>query len=366
MSESPGNNSVKREIRLPDVSALVIGSDGGYRLTTDGEITKSSLEETAAQVLKEPPLLVHRLNIARRLGVHPFPAFDLLELYAFAFPAKQCLPTVRGIARALDLAVTTDPEEQTLLLLEAASIILYNLTGLNEIKRKSAAAIAMTMGQAGWNWAPSVLAALGQPEERERFGGLDVWRKLPEWPDFAPEPPADDIAVSELEARERLKEMLGDNSEARPQQADFSALTSHAFVPREQVDAPNIVLAEAGTGTGKTLGYIAPASIWAEKNGAAVWVSTFTKNLQRQIDDELNRLYPDPSEKAEKAVIRKGRENYLCLLNYEEALQGGVAAKQDQIVLGLVARWIEATRDGDMVGGDFPSWLLELEGRSRI
>ena len=366
MSENPDNSEIIREIRLPDVPALVLGGDGGYFLTTDGEITKSSPQETAVQVQKQPPLLVHRLNIARRLGINPFPAFDLLELYAFAYPARQCLPTVRGLAHALGLAVITDPEEQTLLLFDAASSILNFLTGLNIKNRKSAAAIAMTMGQAGWNWAPTVLAALGVPEERDRFGGLDVWRTLAEWPDFAPEAPADDIAISELEARDRLKEMLGTNSEARPQQADFSALTSHAFLPRAQVDAPNIVLAEAGTGTGKTLGYIAPASVWAEKNGATVWISTFTKNLQRQIDDELNRLYPDPAEKAEKAVIRKGRENYLCLLNFEEALQGGVAAKQDQIVLGLVARWIEATRDGDMVGGDFPSWLLELEGRSRI
>ncbi|MBL4905975.1 MAG: ATP-dependent DNA helicase, partial [Sneathiella sp.] len=122
---------------------------------------------------------------------------------------------------------------------------------------------------------------------------------------------------------------------------------------------------EAGTGTGKTLGYIAPASVWAEKNGASVWISTYTKNLQRQIDDELDKLYPDPALKASKVVIRKGRENYLCLLNYEEAISGGAARAPDQIVLGIMARWIFATRDGDM-GGDFPSWLLELVGPGRI
>ncbi|MEP4190996.1 MAG: ATP-dependent DNA helicase, partial [Sneathiella sp.] len=140
---------------------------------------------------------------------------------------------------------------------------------------------------------------------------------------------------------------------------------SHAFLPRDMEDAPNVVLAEAGTGTGKTLGYIAPASVWAEKNGGSVWVSTYTKNLQRQIDDELDRLYPDPAIKASKAVVRKGRENYLCLLNYEEALQGGAARGPDLIVLGMMARWILNTRDGDM-GGDFPAWLFELTGSGRI
>ncbi|MCF8465833.1 MAG: ATP-dependent DNA helicase [Sneathiella sp.] len=366
MGQKTNSNKGNGEIRLPEVPVLVLGGEVAFWLTADGEIEKTSLQRAAARVLREPPLLVHRPNVARRLGVNPFPAFDLMELYAFTFPARQCLPTARGIAKAAGLPVSADPEEQTLALFDAANIILSNLTGLKNNNWKSAMAIAMTMGQAGWNWAPSVLAALGLAESRDRFGGLDVWRDLSEWPDFAPEPPADDIAVSEFEARERLKEMLGDNAEARPQQADFSALASHAFVPRNQADVPNIVLAEAGTGTGKTLGYIAPASLWAEKNGTAVWISTFTKNLQRQIDDELDRLYQDPAKKAGKAVIRKGRENYLCLLNFEEALQGGAAPNSEQVVLGLVASWIEATRDGDMVGGDFPSWLLELEGRGRI
>ena len=48
-------------------------------------------------------------------------------------------------------------------------------------------------------------------------------------------------------------------------------------------------------------------------------MSTYTRNLQRQIVQEIARLYPDPAEREEKAVVRKGRENYLCLLNFEEA-----------------------------------------------
>ena len=84
------------------------------------------------------------------------------------------------------------------------------------------------------------------------------------------------------------------------------------------------MLAEAGTGTGKTLGYIAPASLWAERNGGAVWISTFTRHLQRQIDAELARLYPDPAERRRRVVVRKGRENYLCLLNFEDAVNSAV------------------------------------------
>ena len=115
------------------------------------------------------------------------------------------------------------------------------------------------------------------------------------------------------------------------------------------------MLAEAGTGVGKTLGYIAPASLWAERNEGTVWLSTFTRNLQRQIDQELDRLYPEPKAKAEKVVLRKGRENYLCLLNMEEALGRSALVPADRIALGLMARWAAATRDGDMTGGDLPA-----------
>ena len=48
---------------------------------------------------------------------------------------------------------------------------------------------------------------------------------------------------------------------------------TQAFAPRGAPRQPNAVLAEAGTGVGKTLGYIAPASLWAEKNEGAVWIN---------------------------------------------------------------------------------------------
>jgi ATP-dependent DNA helicase DinG len=127
------------------------------------------------------------------------------------------------------------------------------------------------------------------------------------------------------------------------------------------------VLAEAGTGVGKTLGYIAPASLWAEKNQGTVWISTYTRNLQTQIAGELDRLYPDPEVKRRNVVVRKGRENFLCLLNYEDAL-GAAMGRPGRPAghLGLIARWITASEAGDLVAGDFPGWLGELIGRGRV
>ncbi len=61
--------------------------------------------------------------------------------------------------------------------------------------------------------------------------------------------------------------------------------------------------------------------------------------------------------------MRKGRENYLCLLNLEDAVQGGFANRA-QVFAQLAARWAEYSRDGDMVGGDLPGWLPALFGRT--
>ncbi len=127
---------------------------------------------------------------------------------------------------------------------------------------------------------------------------------------------------------------------------------------RDAAGAPKIALVEAGTGIGKTLGYLAPAALWAEKNGPGLWISTYTRNLQRQIVQEIAQLYPDPAERDDKAVVRKGRENYLCLLNFEEAARRtALAPGQRAVALGLIARWIGATPDGDVSGQAFrPSW----------
>ena len=49
---------------------------------------------------------------------------------------------------------------------------------------------------------------------------------------------------------------------------------------------------------------------------------------QRQLDQELAKLYPDPKIKAKRAVIRKGRENYACLLNIELRISGGMSGNE--------------------------------------
>jgi ATP-dependent DNA helicase DinG len=369
MSTPPRASGTAPRLLLPLAPALVAGHGRGALLTPDGELIVAPAAEIA-RALRDlpPPMLVHGPGTARRLDLPPFDAaFDLLELFAFCLPARLAAPTPRGLAMALDLPPAGDAAGAAALLPELATAMLRHLAaGRAAPQNRDAGVLAAQLRQvAAWPWAEAVLAALGQPEAKASTAAYRVWRSLPDWEDPGPAQPPASHPVEPAEARGRLAQMLGEGSEQRPQQADYASAAAGAFAPREDAGSPHIVLAEAGTGTGKTLGYIAPASLWAERNGAPVWLSTFTRNLQRQIDQELFRLYPDPEERRRRVVLRKGRENYLCLLNLEEMI-GQASHPGFAVPLGLVARWALATRDGDLMGGDFPGWIGELFGPAAI
>ena len=354
-------------VALPDAPTLVVGLGRAAWLSQDGEVEMLD-RKAAADRLRgaPPPILCHAPAAARRLGIDPFPAHDLLELFAFARPAEFCVPTPYGLATALDLDPPKDIAGAVLVLRRAATRLLADLG--EESAARGARPVARAMADGGWPWGPAVLRALGEADpERTRApgAGLDVWRRLPEWKDHAPPDPPGSIAVEPAAARQRLTELLGADSEARPSQADYASAVSAAFAPRAKPGVPHFLLAEAGTGVGKTMGYLAPASLWAERNGAPVWISTYTRNLQHQIDQELDRLFPEPARKSNRVVVRMGRENYLCLLNFEEAVRGVGLRRHDAVALGLMARWAGRSRDGGMAGGDFPAWLVDLLGTGR-
>jgi ATP-dependent DNA helicase DinG len=333
----------------------------------DGALATMDAAQAADRLTRTAPLVVHLRATARRLGVEPFPAFDLLELFAFVRPAQFCLPTPAGMALALGLPAPHGLEAEAACLPGIAAGLLDELAAPALRADGTLAALARLMARSGWRWGRAVLAALAaDPAPRpEDARALAVWNRLGEWAEFAPDPAPGDRPVEPVEARARLVRMLGPGAEARPQQADYASAVSFAFAPRAHEGEPRLVMAEAGTGVGKTLGYLAPATLWAEKNGAPVWVSTYTRNLQHQIDRELDRLHADPEIKRRRVVLRKGRENYLCLLNLEEAVQSLALRAHEAVALGLVVRWAEASRDGDMVGGDFPAWLADLLGPGR-
>ena len=359
---------------LPRAPVLVVAPRHAMWLDEDGVLARLSHQAARERLAAVGPVpyVCHAKAIVRRLGLSSLVALDVLELFAFVHPARLTVPTVRGLARALGLALPRSSEDEASTLQEAAGRLLGALALPGLARAGEAAAIARAMVRAGWPWGDAVVAALEAGGHRAAGSGRDhdpgplaVWTRLKEWQESAPPPAPGHDPVAPAAARKRLAHLLGDGAEPRPEQADYASAACAAFDPMETEEQPHVVLAEAGTGVGKTLGYIAPASLWAERNEGTVWLSTYTRNLQRQIDQELDRLYPEPKAKAEKVVLRKGRENYFCLLNMEEAVGRSALVPSERIALGLMARWASATRDGDMTGGDLPAWLADLLGFGR-
>ncbi len=357
-------------IRLPDAPALWVAAGRAHLFMPDGEMKSLSLDQAQTALHKKPVIVCHAPYTRAKLGMNEFFAFDVLELFAFVHPARFCVPTPAGLAKSLGMRIPFDSDDFPMALMDAASALLSDLrTDFLSVKANPLKiACVMGLNGRGWAWTPFVFDALGATyDPAETIVGkadLNIWKNLPEWAEEAPPPPPAQHPVTGEEARTRLERILGTGAEARQQQKDYTTLLTGAFAPPHTDGTPRAVLAEAGTGVGKTLGYLAPASVWAEKNQGTVWVSTYTKNLQRQIDQELSRLYPNEDLKEHKVAIRKGRENYLCLLNLEETSAGASLAKNpvQAVAAGIMARWAAATRDGDMQGGDFPGWLAGLLG----
>jgi ATP-dependent DNA helicase DinG len=340
---------------LPALHATHAGiwlADGG------GDVREATRGEAIARAAETPHIILNAPLVGQRLGYPDLSGLDLLELFAFIHPARFAVPTVAGMSRTLSLEPPTTDAEAAAALRTIADRLLAVLEDSAWAEREGAWTANATLHRLGWGWAPLVGARVERPEKGERM----LFSRLRQWDEAGERPPPLAVGISPADARSKLDELTGRIEPREGQRAMAEAATS-VFAAKRAKDSPNMLIAEAGTGIGKTLAYLAPASRWAERAGGTVWVSTFTKALQRQLDAEGPKLFADPAERARKMVVRKGRENYLCLLNLEDALQGAFAGRA-AVLAQLVGRWAAYSKDGDMVGGDLPGWLTSLFRRA--
>lgn len=351
--------------------AMAAGLKEFVLTTADGDFSRAVPAHEVFRLTKNAPVLVCNRSLMKGRLARQMPAtvLDVLELFAFVCPAQNVVPTAKEIAAFLNITKPQNAFEEARCLFLITRVLLSKLAAMNAEESKRASALAITMNRdGGWIWGADVLAALGRDPNAAGVTGLTgfaVWNDLTEWQESAPEPPAGTQPVEAFEAERKLKELLavpteGFSVEDRADQFAYAKTVSKAFAPRADEGVPVAVLAQAGTGIGKTLGYLAPAGVWSAKNAGSVWISTYTRNLQRQLENELSRLYPDPMVKRRNIVVRKGRENYLCLLNFAEAVGRIPSSPPSAVPLGLIARWIAKTKDGDLSGGDFPGWLADM------
>lgn len=129
--------------------------------------------------------------------------------------------------------------------------------------------------------------------------------------------------------------------EYRPQQVAML----HAVA--EAISEYRHLLVEAGTGTGKSMAYLIPAAIWAVQNNSRIVISTNTINLQDQL---INKDIPDLRDALGldlKAIVIKGRSNYLCPRRLESLRRRGPETVDELRVLAKILVWLESTHTGD-------------------
>src|SRR5262245_3505686 len=124
--------------------------------------------------------------------------------------------------------------------------------------------------------------------------------------------------------------------EPRAGQVEMAAAVARVF------ERGGVLLAEAGTGTGKTLAYLVPAIL----SGERVLISTGTKNLQEQIYFKDIPALREALRIPFTAAYMKGRANYLCIHKLDELADGLGPASHD-VFLPVIREWSRRTETGD-------------------
>jgi ATP-dependent DNA helicase DinG len=161
---------------------------------------------------------------------------------------------------------------------------------------------------------------------------------LTEHTSSAPTPGAHDADVDRLfDASGPLSKSVG-GFRPRKSQTEMAKAIAQAIADQKTL------VAEAGTGTGKTFAYLAPALLW----GGKVIVSTGTKNLQDQL---FLRDIPTVRKALGAPVsiaLLKGRSNYVCHFHLERTLQNGrMTSREDVGYLREISRFVKTTSSGD-------------------
>jgi len=128
---------------------------------------------------------------------------------------------------------------------------------------------------------------------------------------------------------------------ARPQQLEMAQAIADAL--RDNA----ILIAEAGTGTGKTFAYLVPALL----AGGKVIISTGTKNLQDQLFQKDLPRVRDALRAPVTVALLKGRSNYVCHYHLARTQSDGrFATREDVKHLGKIAQYAKITQSGDKSG----------------
>ncbi|HEY1016551.1 MAG TPA: helicase C-terminal domain-containing protein [Herpetosiphonaceae bacterium] len=319
----------------------------------EGAPSFNSVGADLARFLKTYPIVGHSISLdlrflaAQGLRVNQ-PSYDTFDLATLLIPqapryALSSLAEHMGIAVETAHRAVADAETSRLLFLR----LLDRMAEMSVGEIHQIAEMTATL-----NWPT---ASLFRDLAKRRV--KTVWQEPPTFKPKVverPQPlePTGDLTPLDLDAVEAFFGASGALSRAfpgyepRPQQAEMARAVAAALNEGETL------MVEAGTGTGKSMAYLAPAAQFARRRGERVVISTNTINLQDQLFTKdipaLQRVLANEGDTEPlNAVLLKGRGNYLCLKRYETLRAQPTHHEDETKALVKLQLWLPSTATGD-------------------
>ena len=332
---------------------------------TSGDVaeapTLQQLSDTLRTFAGDNPVIGHNvgfdLSYLRRSGVlFPGAAIDTAQVARFLFPA------IRGrglVDLAGELGVQADAHHRALNDARTAARLFVALrqraASLPALQRKQ---LAQVIALQDPGLAEAVL-----PDSVSLEGSVQrpLVRPAPHYPRLEPSGGADRIGADDVDRVLSAAADVLDAFEERPQQREMASYV------RETLEDGGHLLVEAGTGVGKSFAYLVPAALHAYRTGKRVVVSTNTIGLQEQLlrkDIPALREMLVASGEIEsaddfRAVLLKGRGNYLCLQRWTASFTASAMDPDFARIAASMLLWLPETETGDRseIGLDSVDWL---------
>ncbi len=349
------NDSITEEkfIKLSGIKLGDLKIEGKLDIPIDSKKIKSKEIQVLEEFTEESTLVIFDLedweNILRKISIQPENVLDLKELSLILLPRLKEFK-LETVAQYFNLDSTYSRKEADL-------VNQLMLALIHKIQ----------------NLSPSVFQQLLNLS----FGAKDSWSKFLfegrkiELKDFIP-PQENEELLLDLQGSRGEKEKSSnknyslvwfkdeevleyykkggplfsqmDKFEQREEQKRMAQQVANAF------NQGDFLLVEAGAGVGKSLAYLVPALLWAEKNNEKSVISTNTKNLQEQLFFKDLPLLEKAVPFKFKVTLLKGKKNYLCLYRLYDWINKAEyeLPLEDQKSLANLAVWASETKSGDV------------------
>ncbi|MFV8828338.1 ATP-dependent DNA helicase DinG [Alkalihalobacterium sp. APHAB7] len=296
------------------------------------------------------------------VGYHPFkgPILDTVELSRLLLPNEESYK-LQQLAESFNFQhdrphqADSDAEVTALLLLK----MIHKLEGLPLVTLQKLKEITTRLKSDFNTLLEPIISKRLTSYNEEVEQDFDIYRQLAIRKKTVEANGEEEVLITQSQLKDFVEDTFTNLSEMKKKFPNYAVRTGQLEMIEAVSDAyesRSHLLVEAGTGTGKSLGYLIPSVFYAKTYGRRVVVSTHTILLQQQLIDSdipaLKSMLPFTF----KAALLKGRSHYLCLRKFEQRLQNHLDDNYDTLLSkGQILIWLTETTTGDVEELNLPS-----------